>query len=301
MSSLRYMLVNSCEFKFYDVNPDFSYKVVNFRNLLHSGNPNTTRGKAGLTIYEDVKVPTLSNQDLTKIEENSPRYITRHFCEDLIEVMASGGFKFGTTVQYRPADAAQVGRLSDSQEGLQREVFRNRSGRYAGQIEQTTFTNVNVAGCPDPVVVQYEVNDYCSCSSVGPFSKARALSIKESGNPDISAYVVYDLPLLREAILEVISEEGKLHGFCLMGRKVEYGQKDRNWGIEDGFDIQHQRDHIHVWLETTFIKSIDYQHEDEFRLILLKLDRAGNLPDNTPACIINDPRIAGAIVEQGRF
>jgi len=266
---------------------------------------------AAIVIGREVSVPKLSTEQISQIEGEQPTYITRHFNKDafttsgersLRDLILSGSYHFGTISRYRPADNRLVGgRLGDVQEGLQREVFRSRSGSYNVDIDGAILNDVNIAGFDDPVAIEYRVNDYCSCASIGRFSLERALTLRAKGNDDINYYVVYDLSKLMAAIQEILLEDTSKRHFRIISHPVLYGQKDRVWEVEAGFQHREARDHLAVWLATTFVKPSNYTHEEEIRLILLDPERAGKLAENVDSVAWVDARIAAAIVEYGSF
>jgi len=227
--------------------------------------------------------------------------ITRHFNRKYAEITMSGSFRFGTIEGYRPADQAQLGRFSDYQEGLQREVFHSRTGIYNIKLDDGVLSDNTIIGFSDPVAIEYRVNDYCSCSSIGDFEKERALLLRSRGNPDIDYYVVYDLRKLLSAIDLTISERSDLAHLTAISRKVEYGQKDRHWRIEEQYTHKEDRDHLAVWLGNAFVKSPDYCHEEEVRILLTDLKEAGGLRSEFSEVILKDERIAEAIVASGAF
>ncbi|WP_221830457.1 hypothetical protein [Paracoccus yeei] len=227
--------------------------------------------------------------------------ITRHFNKNITSITLRGSYRFGTIEGYRPADCAQVGRFSDHQEGIQREIFHSRSGIFNAKIGSATFENVSIDGFENPIAVEYEVNDYCSCSSVGDFSHDRAIMLRERGNPDIDYYSVYDLPKLIEAISEILKEKEDTAHLSVICRAVSYGEKDRHWQVEDRYDHTEQRDHLAVWLGNAFVKSPDYSHEAEIRMLIIDPSKPGQLASGSTYITLNDQRIADAIVDHGSF
>lgn len=265
----------------------------------------------GIVIRREVNVPELSADQISEIEDERPTYITRHFNKDsdttsgetsLGDLILSGSYHFGTISGYRPADNRLVGgRHGDVQEGLQREVFSSRSGIYNANIEGLGLNNVRISGFENPVAIEYRVNDYCSCASIGNFLRKRALTLRDKGNDDINYYAVYDLSKLMAAIQEILLEDSSKQHYKIISRSVSYGQKDRIWEVEHDFHHKEARDHLAVWLGTAFVKPSNYAHEEEIRLILLDPARAGNLPKNTGSVSWVDARIAASIVDHGPF
>ena len=272
------------------------YIRSNPSNPKRSGNPST-----GILLRQSVKVPFLDKDALALINDETITQVTRHFNKDLLARTLSGSFRLGTISQYRPADSSQIGRFSDSQEGLQREVFTNPSGIYSGDLNGNKLENNKIVGFDDPVAIEYIVNDYCSCSSIGKFSEQRAQLIKNRGNSQLSAYAVYDLPKLRQAIEEILSEtDFRKHSQTII-KTVHYGAKDRRWDVEGRMSLSNDRDAVSIWLNNAFVKSTDYNHEEEIRLLLVDPKNIGGLAEDTKELILNDPRIADSIIDHGIF
>ncbi|MDW9902068.1 hypothetical protein GOA77_09355 [Sinorhizobium meliloti] len=115
------------------------------------------------------------------------------------------------------------------------------------------------------------------------------------------AYATYDLKKLRAALVEIMAERPSLAGYALVGRKVVYGEKDRQWKVESHFELKKHRDPLAIWMGTAFVKSPAYQHEDEFRLLLINPKAVGRLDDSADALVFKDPRIAATITAAGTF
>ncbi len=256
---------------------------------------------AGVVYTQLVKVPPLSDDDLQRLDSHASALITRHIAERHLDITLQGSFRFGTIAGYRRQDESLIGRFSDFQEGFQRDVFCSRVGLYNGEFGNLTLSDVPIEGFEDPLVHEFSVNDYCSCSSRGEFSRERAHRIRDRGNPDVGAYVVYDLKKLVDALKSIISEQDDNMRLRLFARHVEYGNKDRRWEIENHFNFQACKDYIAIYLGTVFIKSPDYEHEEELRIILTDPNKVGQLSDGAASFILNDPRIADAIVDHGTF
>ncbi len=272
---------------------------------------NARSRSACFLIAHDVAVPELDIGKLSEIEGEQPAYITRHFNQNaripggdhrLLDLVLAGSYHFGTIFRYRPADSRlSSGRLGDLQEGIQREVFGSRSGIYNAEFDGISLRNVGISGFENPVAIEYRVNDYCSCASIESFSLDRALALRSKGNEDLNYYAVYDFSKLRAAIQSILLEDSSTQHLRLISRSVSYGEKDRVWEIESGFQHQEDRDHLALWLGTVFVKPSHYEHEDEIRLILLDPVRVGNLPEDSCSISWIDARIAAAIVEHGSF
>lgn len=256
---------------------------------------------AAIHISRPILVPTLSDQDITTINNYNGRYITRHIPRRLLPITLEGSFRFGSIASYRPKDSQLHGRFSDYQEGRQREIFRSHSGIYNVKVEGVNLSDVRISGFENPIVIIYEVNDLCSCSSIGEFSSNRAATLRSRGNGDVNAYVVYDVGRLITAISDILAEHDDTANMGIIVRKVVYGEKDRHWVIQDRYENTQDRDFLAVWLGNVFVKSLDYIHEEEVRIVITDKDRAGQLSDAIDSKIFKDERIAAAIVAHGNF
>tara|TARA_R110002020_G_scaffold98621_2_gene234594 strand:+ start:14833 stop:15651 length:819 start_codon:yes stop_codon:yes gene_type:complete len=263
------------------------------------------QGSVGILISARVQIPHLDATTLSRLNSHKTKVVTRHFSNNeenrLLEKTLNGSFKFGTIVGYRPADEAQIGRFSDLQEGLQRDVFRSRDGTYNAEIGGIDISKSSMIGIENPLVHQVEVNEYCSCSSRGSFDLERAKVLRERDNPDLNAYVVYDLVKLLTAIKDIVAESKERENLRIVAREVQYGDKDRSWEIDGRINFGPERDHLDDWLNNIFVKSTEYCPEDELRIILLDPARAGLLSNEERPYILNDDRIASAIIDFGNF
>lgn len=260
-----------------------------------------SRRTSGILMTRWLEIPMLTEESIKLIQSSPPKYITRHIkLADLSRTLA-GSFKFGTITGYRPADEALIGRFSDFQEGLQKEVFKSRSGVFNNEIYGHQFNQFYSWGFDDEMVFEFTANDYCSCSSIGEFSQERAVTIRERGNPDLSAYVVYDFEKLISAIREILIEDLNRSHLSTLYRIIEYGEKDRHWEVEDSVSVVQDRDQMAIWLGTAFVKSPDYTHEEEIRIILFDPEKASRLPDGESALILNDRKIAESVTMHGVF
>lgn len=262
-----------------------------------------TPGSVGVSSEIALECPELIGDTLAAIDEGGPDHVTRHVDEIYLASTLGGYFRFGTIGQYKPKDTQlNVGRFSDFQEGAQRNSFESRDDYFNNfDFGNGGLQNIGFFGFEAPVLVEFQVNDYCSCSSNGEYNAGRANEIRANGNPTLGAYATYDLKKLRAALVEIISECASLAGHALIGRKVVYGEKDRRWTVESYFELQKHRDPIAIWMGTAFVKSTAYQHEDEFRLLLINPKAAGRLDESADFLVFNDPRIAAAITDVGTF
>lgn len=123
-------------------------------------------GSSAFRIGRYVKVPDLDPSQISTMNDSSIATVTRHMkSSDLGRTMA-GSFKFGTTANYRPKDEKDIGRFSDFQEGTQQHAFSARDGLFTSKIEGIEFHGVMFEGFEKDIVVEYFVNDFCSCSSL---------------------------------------------------------------------------------------------------------------------------------------
>lgn len=257
-----------------------------------------------------LKVPLVTPATISELEGELPQYITRHFNKDFVvpdvekplkELTLSGSYLFGTIFGYRPADTTQDGRLGDFQEGLQREVFMSRTGMYNISDGGYSISSTRVNGFEDPVAVEYAVNDYCSCASHGKFSRERALRLRASKNPDVNYYVVYDLKKLKNALQKMLQDDLETKDLSILIRNVVYGEKDRVWEAESEFHRQSDKDHLGFWLGNSFVKSENYKHEEEVRILIFDAQKAGRLPNKAKPMSWHDEGIADAIEDHGCF
>lgn len=258
-------------------------------------------GTIGIMKRTSLRVPKLTTPMLKALDEKLTPKITRHFNHQHLAGTIAGSFRFGTIAGYRPADTAQAGRLGDIQEGSQREVFSSRSGLYDVDLPGMEISGNQLIGFDSPIVLEYIVNDFCSCASIGPFQTDRAFILRSKGNAELDTFVVYDLEKLTMALDEVFSEDTNLQHLKTISRNVVYGQKDRHWDIEGNVSVRDERDSLAVWLGTTFVKPEAYKHEEELRILAVCPDRPGQLPNDAEPMMLNDPRIADAITEYGHF
>lgn len=255
-----------------------------------------------ISIQRIVKVDALTRQQLQQIESAPEDFVTRHFPKQFLQSNVKGYYSFGTIEGYRPADNNLNGRFGDLQEGIQLENFHRPDHVYEDvKIAGTRFTNVAVFGDGPQIGLQYSVNDYCSCASRGSFSLDRAERLRNNGNEDIGAYVVYDLPRLKLALQEVLFEIREYSNLLVMTKSVRYGDKDLTWPIDGIYVHAETREPLQIWLDAAFTKSTAYQHEEELRILAIRLDSIGALPTGSGGITLNDPRIAATIVAQGEF
>ncbi|WP_281976588.1 DUF2971 domain-containing protein [Pseudorhizobium flavum] len=265
--------------------------------------PSGLRRQPLVVVQQEIQCPRLDAEAISEIETDDADTVTRHLDPAYLPGAKAGQFRFGTTYLYKPKDEALLaGRLGDVGESTQREVFASRSGFVAdGSIAGLKLENVKLVGRDRSVAIEYSVNDHCSCLSRGDFDSTRAEVLRSKGNGDLGAYVTYDLGRLKAALRALISEIDEFRGYTVIGRSVTYGTKDRVWLVEEQFQHKEQRDPLAIWLGTTFVKAMEYQHEDEFRLLIVDPERVGRLPREASYHLFEDSRISDAIVASGTF
>ena len=119
----------------------------------------------GILFSAPIKVPPLGEEEICRRDEVKSGFVTRHLKYKDLDLALGGSFRFGTIRGCRPADAILIGRFSDIDEGYHRQVLRSPDGNYNVSINGGGLSNVRVEGHQNPVVVEYDVNEYCSCSS----------------------------------------------------------------------------------------------------------------------------------------
>lgn len=236
------------------------------------------------------RAPRLTDDLMRQVETDQPEYITRHIEERFLSSARTGYFQFGSLVKYRAKEGTFAGRFGDHQESRVQEIFNSRSEFFErASLEGIEIINNSFSGTKRHVVVETIVNDFCSCSSIGKFSLERGIVLRDREiDPDKKpgAYVTYHLPTLRLALHDYFSQSPDLSGHILLGRKVKYGEKDRSWEVEQNFIYQPDRDAMAIWLSIAFVKSPTFEHEQEYRLLLLDPSVPGGLADDTGACVI---------------
>ncbi|RVG30688.1 DUF2971 domain-containing protein [Sinorhizobium meliloti] len=261
-------------------------------------------GSSAIRVERLLECPELTGDQLAVMDDGGPDYITRHMDERHLNSALAGYFQFGTLARYRGSDMQlNVGRFSDLQEGTQRNAFESRNGYFKNAEfgSNIRLDGIHISGFEASVLVEFQINDYCSCSSMGEYNAARADEIRDNGNPELGAYATYDLKKLRLALDEIVTERTSLAGHVLVGREVLYGEKDRRWMIEDYFELKKHRDPLAIWMGTAFVKSQAYEHENEFRLLLINPKAVGSLDTTADYLPLEDPRIAAAITASGTF
>lgn len=260
----------------------------------YSGNPTV-----GAQVKEWITCPSLSDDELLSLRRLNPGKITRHINIQYLDAARRGYFRFGTLLGYRPKDEQLIGRFNDKQEASQLNYYRSRTGIYNYYGRSEIYIDCVFLGYDYGLSIEFFCNDYCSCSSRSDFNMERALTLRSRGNPDIGAYVVYDVERLIAALNDIINE--KFPHLSLIYLPVVYGTKDRSWDIEGYHEDIVDKDKVAIWLGTAFVKSKDYMHEEEIRFLIIDRKSPGGLPSDSKPLEFEDKRIADAVVRYGLF
>jgi hypothetical protein len=253
----------------------------------------------GRIVGEWLDCPAISEEEVEELNVKKDRYITRHIKRKYLESTLKGNFRFGTLLEYRPKDENLIGRFSDVQEASQKNYYRSRSNVYNYYGSTLSMTDCLFIGYDYGMLIEFFCNDYCSCASRDSFHILRAINLRNLGNPDIGAYVVYDFDLLISAIQQILKEQ--YPQLSIIYKPVIYGKKDRHWHIEDHHADAITKDKIAIWLSTAFVKSVDYSHEEEIRIIIIDRRYPGGLSKEITELIFEDERIASSITDYGYF
>lgn len=246
--------------------------------------------------------PEIPEDLLRDLQLHGVKFITRHFSSDALDEVKEGSFLLGTVVLYKATEKNLAGRFGDTSESIQRDIFKSIDDTYSIDIgEHAGIYNVGIEGADDPLVIEYKSNTYCCCSSIGNFDLARAIKIRENGNPDINAYVVYDLDKLMQALQITTSKRNDLNISCIMSRPVHYAQKDRRIEVLGHIDTRKEHKRIEKWLSLIFMKPGVFSHEEEIRIVAFDRTKPGSLPDDASRVFLKDRTIAECIVSTGHF
>lgn len=258
---------------------------------------------AGIAFSSQIKVKPLTRIRSEKIDE-AASLLTYHFPERHLDSNLRGSFRFGATSGYRAQEGLPLGRLSDTTEGRSRTVVNARDGRFdnfrCGGIE---IVNSQISS-GEQLVLEVNSNDYCSCFSMGGYGETRAKALQDA-EQDVanrpSAYVTYDARRLRYALRRQF--RGLFGPSCtLVGRRVIYGTKDAVVNIPPTARIQKGNDELGHWLHITFMKPHNFQHEEEYRLLLVDRNNLGGLSlEEQGSDRITSQDVADCIVDHGTF
>lgn len=258
---------------------------------------------AGIVFSEPIKVKRLTRLRSKRIDE-VVSLLTYHFPERHLESNLSGSFCFGTTTGYRAKEGLPVGRLSDTTEGRSRAVFNTMDGKFDNfRYGRNTVENSQISS-GEQVVLEVTSNDYCSCFSVGGYNETRAKALQDAEQvieKRSSAYVTYDAHKLRYALKRQF--RGRLgSSSTLIGRRVSYGPKDAAFNIPPTANIQREKNSLAQWLHISFMKPLKYQHEEEYRLLMVNRLQLGRLSLKVQGSDrIDSDDVASCIVDYGTF
>lgn len=257
----------------------------------------------GIFFSNMISVPPLNEEDLLHLNSiSAPTIVTRHMKREYLDDAVSGYFRFGTTGGYRATEHAVTrGRFSDLSEGRTRKTFNTTSGYH----ETLTIYGHELSGnyCSpdmDQVVYEERANDFCSCSTIGPFDHERAECFRSKGNPELGAFVSYDLTRLVSALRTVLKRSSVFTDYEFLTRPVEYKVKDLKLQIPERFCLKDASE-IDRWLSISFVKPQIFEHEAELRILIFNRNTPGGLDELTQPIVLNDKLIANSIVNQGTF
>ncbi len=251
--------------------------------------------------------PTLSAEDLLKIQSDEPAFVTRHMEAAHFESGKNGYFRVGTLMNYRATEKVLAGRLGDHEESRQQDVFNSRTNYFKSiQTASLDISDANFINTENHVVIETTVNDFCSCFSIGKFDSDRGQKLKDAEIDPAKkpgAYITYHFPKLKKALKNRLAKDyPTLSSLETLGRKVDYGPKDRKWEVEESFEYTRDSDAVAIWLGIAFVKSPRFTHEDEYRLLFLDPDNPGALDDAAKTLVIEeDEGIAAAIIDCGHY
>lgn len=285
----------------------------NNTSYLRSSGRNTISGSTfencgtGIMISQRHRCPSLSLENLREIANDEPEFVTRHIESCYFEAGKNGYFQLGTLMRYRAKEEVISGRLGDHEESRQQEIFNSRTNYFKSlQAGSFDISDSHFSNTQRHIVIETTVNDYCSCSSVGKFDANRGQKLKDAEiDPDKKpgAYITYHLPTLKNALKDRVSKEyPHLSSLEPLGRKVQYGQKDRKWDVEENFKYSSDADAVAIWLGIAFVKSPKFSHEDEYRLLFVNPNNPGGLDEKAETTVISeDQGIAAAITESSYY
>lgn len=275
------------------------------RGIPRSSSDDTVTGSSTRTaIFEmrpKVQVPPLSESDIQNLNEHKPpKYLTRYIKKEFYEGALEGYYHFGTIRFYRSEEQGKVGRLGDHTEAMTREFYNSSEGPAADfhDYENHVHIQASTSGADDQIRIVHEINNYCSCASIGEMTQEHVHRLRAKGNDDIGAYVTYDYTALRAALAaELASDPGQKH-LRIVGKRVKYAHRDRDVAYAGRHDYQ-RPDPKKLWLNTAFLKPPFFEHENEFRILLADPADAAGLDMDAKPKGFSSPKIAAAIVGKG--
>lgn len=257
---------------------------------------------AGVSIDRPVRVPVLTQSDIEEIERGEhPETVTRLIDAKYLDSWMGGFFRFGTIRRYRSEEAVAVGRLGDHTEGLQRNFYNNSSGKYSQvSVDGITINGLTVKGGANDVEICHTVNCYCSCVMTGELTEDGVRRFRAEGNGDIGAYVTYNLKALKKAITNSLHDDPVTSRLKLVSRAVTYDHRD--YHIDSTSGVIHEgalANPKEVWLGTAFYKPPVFDHEREYRMLLINPLNAAGLREDAVGIDLNSSEIAAAIISGG--
>lgn len=187
------------------------------------------------------------------------------------EFMLSGSFKIGTHRGYSAGEG--TGLLSDTSEGMGATEVSGDLVNWSGMIGTNTFINCSSIGNKGKsFVIQESINANIFCASGGDYNARRhsLLLAGEDGyaaNPDLTAFIVFDAPLFKQA-LQLLSDTlfGGEHQW--VDRPVTYGLRVREIpsGLFIGIPPTAMARRL---IEQAFLKPPQFALEQEHRFVLL--------------------------------
>ncbi|QZD93151.1 hypothetical protein K3162_03705 [Qipengyuania xiapuensis] len=242
-----------------------------------------------------------------------PGRLTKHLDEVGFEKCKAGSFRFGTVERYRGTDLwkskadanldAAAARLADFQEGLSETYLDTPEDVHGGSIQflGLRMENVTILNSRNAIHVANFFNDYVACLSFGGFSKDRFNAIRDAGNSDIVAYIEYDTLKLVRAIEKACVEQGLVAKSSsepiIHESRIHYSEKSRVVEVFDGFSYA---DREAEWLRANFFKPPEFEHEDEYRLII-DTGQLTKLPPKTENLTFESELFVSAIVDARRL
>jgi len=281
------------------INRDENHFIEKLENRVDDGRFSRDFGR-GNGELEILTVSDLLNGGSS--DDSHPTYITKHIEGDVLQLHLDGSLRFGTLENYRGKEMTIQHRFRDGKEGKFSEVIRP-SGNFIeyANINGIVMRNNYFEGVYCITSFDHHVNDYCYCSSIGPYDSQRAMKLKLSGNEELTHYVVYDLARLKQAILALLRERFGQAPYELVGKIVEYGEKDITIFAGSRFIYRSSGDLIGVWARAAFVKPADFIDEEEFRLMVTRTDRVGKLGSGATHLDFKSVDIKNSIVSWGKI
>ena len=250
------------------------------------------------TWVETIDCPELPRDFAERINAEAPEYITRYIT-GYLEAGLGGQLFIRPLAKHRATEEGILGRLGDHREGLTADAVTSTPGSFeALKIGGLKARNVEFRGS---VALEYEVNDYCLCASIGRFSDEQLQGLRSNGNDDIVAFITYDAKKLISAI-DDLAQAGLANGVRqVIAKAVTYDVRDTHLEVPPEYDHEDKRKPFETWLATAFVKPPGFVHENEFRILLTDPRAPGALPEETEPLFLESPGIRDSIVESGEL